>query len=140
MTIPQWVLLAFAAWTVATLISTVGVTRWAKILTGRARLTDFPADTPHGSPAYRRMMRAHANCVENLPIYTAVVVAATVVGADTPGLDILASTLMGARVLQTLTHVGFTETSVTVAARFVFFFAQIVCVVWMGVIVACYSG
>jgi hypothetical protein len=67
MTIPQWVLLAFAAWTVAMLICTVGVSRWSKILGGSAKLTDFPADTPHGSPVYRRMMRAHANCVENLP-------------------------------------------------------------------------
>ena len=135
MTIPQWVLLAFAAWTLAMLILTVGVSRWSKILSGRARLTDFPADTPHGSPAYRRMMRAHANCVENLPLYTAVVVAATAVGADTPRLDLLAETLIGARVLQTRTHVGFTETSVTVALRFVFFFAQVVCLVWMGAIV-----
>jgi uncharacterized membrane protein YecN with MAPEG domain len=136
MTVPQWVLLAFAAWTLALLVCTVGVSRWSKVLSGRAKLTDFPADTPHGSPAYRRMMRAHANCVENLPLYTAVVVAATAISADTPRLDLLALTLMGARVLQTLTHVSFTETTVTVALRFVFFFAQVVSLVWMGLIVA----
>jgi uncharacterized membrane protein YecN with MAPEG domain len=130
------VLLAFAAWTLALLVCTVGVSRWSKVLSGRAKLTDFPADTPHGSPAYRRMMRAHANCVENLPLYTAVVVAATAISADTPRLDLLALTLMGARVLQTLTHVSFTETTVTVALRFVFFFAQVVSLVWMGLIVA----
>jgi uncharacterized MAPEG superfamily protein len=139
-TVPQWVLLAFAAWTLVTLIATVGVSRWSQIFTGRARLTDFPADTPHGSPAYRRMMRAHANCVENLPIYTAIVVVATAVGVDTPRLDVLAEVLIGARVLQTLTHVGFIETNATVALRFIFFFAQIICVVWMGAIVATYAA
>lgn len=103
-------------------------------------LTDFPADTPHGSPAYRRMMRAHANCVEVLPIYTAIVVVATAVGVDTLRLDVLAEVLIGARVLQTLTHVSFTETNATVALRFIFFFAQIICMVWMGVIVATYAA
>lgn len=136
MTIPQWVLLGFAAWTLAFLIATVGVARWSKILMGRARLTDFPADTPHGSPAYRRMMRAHANCVENLPLYTAVVIALTAAGADSPRLDNLALALFAGRVLQSLVHVAFVETNVTVALRFVFFFTQVIAMVWMGAIAA----
>jgi hypothetical protein len=32
--------------------------------------------------------------------------------------------------------VSFAETNLTVALRFVFFFTQIVCMAWMGVIVA----
>jgi uncharacterized MAPEG superfamily protein len=59
-------------------------------LSGRAKLNEFPADVPHGSARYRRAMRAHANCVENLPVYTAVVVAITAAGVMSPVLDLLA--------------------------------------------------
>jgi hypothetical protein len=38
MTIPVWVLLGFAAWTLLTLVTTVGVYRWARILTSRAAI------------------------------------------------------------------------------------------------------
>ena len=75
MTVPVWVLLLFAGWTVATLMATGGVYRWSRILSGRAALSDFPADALHGSDWYRRAVRAHANCVENLPLYAAIVVA-----------------------------------------------------------------
>lgn len=36
MTIPMWMLLGFAAWTVLLLSATVGVYRWTRILSGRA--------------------------------------------------------------------------------------------------------
>jgi hypothetical protein len=69
MTIPVWVLLGFAAWTLLTLFTTVGVYRWARILTGRAAISERRADEVQGSEWYRRAMRAHLNCVENLPVY-----------------------------------------------------------------------
>ena len=34
MTVPVWMLLGFAAWTVLLLLTTVGVYRWSRILTG----------------------------------------------------------------------------------------------------------
>lgn len=49
MTIPVWVLLGFAAWTVIRLLASVGVYRWSRILSGRAALTDFPAEATPGS-------------------------------------------------------------------------------------------
>jgi hypothetical protein len=49
MTIPVWVLLLFAGWTLATLLGTVGVYRWSGILTRHAALSDFRADEPYGS-------------------------------------------------------------------------------------------
>ena len=81
-------------------------------------------------------MRAHANCVENLPVYGAVVVAMVVTGAASQTLDLLAIVLLVARVCQTIVHVGFKETNPMVAVRFSFFFAQLVCMLWMGVLVA----
>ena len=66
MTIPVLVLLAFAAWTLLTLFGSVGVYRWSRILTGRASIAR--ADLPQGSEWYQRAVRAHMNCVENLPV------------------------------------------------------------------------
>ena len=100
MTIPVWVLLLFAGWTLATLLATVGVYRWSRILTGRAALSEFRADEQHGSDWYRRAMRAHANCVENLPVYAAIVVAI--------GAVVFGGFCLGAWVFHVLSgHAGF---------------------------------
>ena len=136
MPIPVWVLLFFAGWTLATLLATVGVYRWSRILTGRAALSEFRADEPHGSEWYRRAMRAHANCVENLPVYAAIVVVIVASGVRSPMLDRLAVVLLAARVLQTATHVAVRQTDAAVAVRFAFFFTQIVCMAGMGILVA----
>lgn len=129
MSIPLWTLLAFAAWTLVILLACIGVSRWSKVLTGRAQLTDFPADRPHGSTAYRRFMRAHMNCVENLPVYGAIVVGLEFAQLSYPLIDRLAIVFIGARVLQSLTHVAFPETNITVFIRFSFFFVQIICMI-----------
>lgn len=127
MTIPVAVALAFAAWTLATLLASVGVYRWSRILGGRAQLKDFPADRPQGSDWYRRAMRAHANCIENLSVYAAIVIAIVSTGTAGSVLDGLAVTLMAARVVQTLVHVVTPETNLSVAIRFAFYLAQVVC-------------
>ncbi len=136
MTTALWVLLAFAAWTILTLLAGVGAVRWRLILSGRQRLNEFPADVPHGSPRYRRAMRAHANCVENLPVYGAVAVAATLSGAGGSALQTLPPVFLLARMLQTLVHVVCEETSLAVGVRFAFFVVQLVCMTWMGVVIA----
>jgi uncharacterized MAPEG superfamily protein len=136
MTIPLWVLLGFAAWTLAVLLGTVGVYRWSRILSGIANLNEFPADIPHGDDWYRRAMRAHANCLENLPIYTAIVVVIVATGTRSPILDILATLLLLARIMQTIIHIGFKQNNTIVGFRFFFFFTQLICMVGMGIMVA----
>ena len=133
MTIPLWVLFAFALWTIAVLMAGVGLRRWSLILTGRAQLTDFPADMPHGGPAYRRAMRAHANCVENLPVYGALVFVIFAAKMSAPILDTLALVFITARIGQSLVHMLFAESNVTVLVRFTLFFSQIVAMLWMAV-------
>lgn len=44
MSTPVWVLLAFAGWTLALLVGTVGVYRWRQILSGRASIREWRAD------------------------------------------------------------------------------------------------
>lgn len=135
MTVPTWVLLGFALWTIAVLMVGVGIRRWSLILAGRAQLTEFPADVPHGSPAYRRAVRAHANCFENLPVYGAIVVALLAAKLDSPTLDVLAVTVLVARIGQSVVHMSFTETNTIVLVRFLFFFTQIAAMIWMAVAV-----
>jgi uncharacterized MAPEG superfamily protein len=131
MSILLWSVVGFAAWTTLTLLFGVGLNRWSLILTGRRNLTDFPADQPHGSIAYRRAVRAHANCVENLPVYAALALVISVAELSSPTIETLALIFMGARVCQTLVHVLLEETNVTVGVRFAFFFAQIITMLWM---------
>jgi uncharacterized MAPEG superfamily protein len=136
MTTPLWVLLAFAVWTVLVLLAGVGVHRWSRILSRKAELTDFPGGVAEGVPAYRRAVRAHANCVENLPVYGAVAVVAALAGIDRPSLDLLAIVFLAARIGQTLTHMLFREANTTVGIRFGFFAIQVLAVLWMAAIVA----
>jgi uncharacterized MAPEG superfamily protein len=136
MTLSLWMLLGFAAWTLAVLMIGVGVYRWRLILTGEAALTSFPADAPHGSPAYRRAMRARANCVENLPVFAAIVLTAAVAHRHTASLDQLAVAILAARVAQSSVHMALPETNRTVAVRFSFFLSQVAAMIAMLVIVA----
>lgn len=136
MTIPVWVLLGFAGWTLAVLLGSIGLYRWSRILTGRAEIREFRADAVEGEDWYRRAMRAHANCVENLPVYGAIVVAIVASGVRAPILDVLAVALLAARVLQSVVHIGFEQTNAAVSVRFAFFAVQLVCMAWMGAYVA----
>jgi hypothetical protein len=140
MSIPLWTLLAFAVWTLVVLMAGIGVRRWSLILTGRAQLTDFPADQPHGSTAYRRAVRAHANCVENLPVYGALVLTAFAAQVSAPVMDTLALVFIAARAGQTLVHVLLVETNTTVLLRFAFFFTQIVAMLWMALEIASHAS
>jgi uncharacterized MAPEG superfamily protein len=136
MTIPQWVLLGFAGWTLAVLFGTIGVYRWSMILAGRVRISEWQADTPQGSDWYRRAVRAHLNCVENLPVYGTIVFCASAAGATGAFLDTLALALMAARICQTTVHVAFAPSDFVASVRFAFFFVQAVCMVAMGISVA----
>lgn len=124
MTTPVLALLGFAVWTLLVLFGSVGVYRWSRILFRGARLTDFPADAPEGADWYRRAMRAHANCVENLPVFAAIVVAIVATGVASPALDALALVVLGARVCQSLVHIAVEQTQAVIAVRFTFFLAQ----------------
>jgi uncharacterized MAPEG superfamily protein len=136
MTIPLWVMLGFAGWTLAVLVGSIGVYRWFRILTGRATIAGWRADATQGDEWYRRAMRAHMNCVENLPVYGAVALAAALTGVGGRELDALALTFLAARIGQSLVHISRPQTEVVAAIRFALFFVQVACVVAMGVLVA----
>jgi uncharacterized MAPEG superfamily protein len=136
MTTALWTVVAFAAWTLIVLMFGVGTRRWYLIFSRQAALTSFPADMPHGSDAYRRAMRAHANCVENLPVYAAIVLRAETAHFLPSHMEMLALGFIACRVTQSCIHMLLPETNSTVAVRFTFFFAQIVAMVWMIISIA----
>jgi uncharacterized MAPEG superfamily protein len=136
LSVPLWVLLGFAAWTLATLTFSVGVYRWSRIFTGRASVSEWRADRQQGSEWYQRAMRAHQNCVENLPVYTALVVALLASGTSGAIIDGLALAILVARVCQTLVHLCLRQTDLVASARFIFFLVQVVAMAWIGIIIA----
>ena len=135
MTIPVWTVLGFAAWTLVLLLSTVGVYRWTRILTRRVPIRDFRADQIDGEDWYRRAMRAHANCIENVPVFGTIVLALYITGVDGPTVDLLSITVLAARVAQSLVHVCLVQTNAVTGVRFAFFFVQVVSFLALIVIV-----
>jgi uncharacterized MAPEG superfamily protein len=126
MTVPVWMLLGFATWTALLLLFTVGVYRWSRIFTGRVAIRNFPADAAGGEDWYRRATRAHANCIENLPVFGAIVYALQVGHVTGPLVDALSVTILVARIFQSLVHVFFVHTNMVASVRFGFFFVQFV--------------
>ncbi len=134
MILPVWMLVGFAAWTVLLLLATVGVYRWSRILTGRVAIREFRADQIEGADWYKRAMRAHANCVENLPVFGAIVLGLHVGNVGSALVNALAVAVLVGRIMQSLVHVCFVQTDIVTSVRFGFFFVQVVSFLWLTVI------
>lgn len=125
MTFPAWMLLGFAVWTLVLLLFTVGIYRWSRILTGRQEIRNFQADEIEGKDWYRRAMRAHANCVENLPVFAVLVFALHAGDVSSPAADVLSGTILAARIVHSIMHIAFTQTNLVTSIRFAFFLVQL---------------
>ena len=123
----MWMLLGFATWTLVILIATVGVYRWGNILFRSAGIASFRSDQPEGADWYRRGMRAHANCVENLPVFGAIVLVISAIGLEEPAVNYLCAVVLIARICQSLAHISCVQTDKVVAVRFSFFSVQLFC-------------
>ena len=136
MTFPLWMLLGYAMWTAAVLVFAIGTYRFSRIFTGRAGMASFPADGREGAGWYQRAMRAHANCIENLPLFTVVVFALHASGIASAAADAMAATALAARVCQSLVHIATVQTDRVVTVRFTFFFTQLLCFICIAAVVA----
>ena len=139
MTIPMWMLLGFSTWTLLLLMATVGVYRWVAILFSKVPIGSFRSDQLEGEDWYRRGTRAHANCVENLPVFGVIVFVISALGVNGPAVDYLCTFVLIARVCQSLVHVSHVQTDTFVAIRFSFFCVQLVCFLALIVIAAYYG-
>ena len=136
MSIPQWTLLGFTAWTLGLLMATVGVYRWGNILFAKAAIASFRHDAPEGAGWYQRGTRAHANCIENLPVFGAMVYLITVIGLQGPIVDALCIATLAARIVQSCVHISHVQTNAFVAVRFSFYSVQLVSFMVLIVMVA----
>jgi len=128
-------LLGFVVWTMLVVVVGIGVPRVSAVLARRAAPKSFVADVPHGSDRYRRTMRAHANCVENLPIFAVLVLLARAVSLQSSLFETLAVVVLAARIAQTSVHVA-SGSNKAVLARFWFFSTQVACFAAMAFILA----
>ena len=123
----------YAAWTMA-LVGVIGLLRSFYTLSGRRAANSFQPFGADVSAFSNRLCRAHANCYENIGVFTAVVLSAVVTGhADVT--DPLALVVVGARVAQSLVHIVSTHV-VAVVVRLGFFAVQLVIIaVWVVTLV-----
>jgi uncharacterized MAPEG superfamily protein len=112
---------AFIAWTLLLLIL-MEVIRSQLVLRGEVPANGFTPDNANLSPFMRRLARAHANCLESLPIFGGLLLIAIATGS-TSITDSLAFLLLGARVFQSLVHLA-SVSALAVTIRFTAFAVQ----------------
>ncbi len=124
----------FISWTLLLLVL-MEVVRSFLVLTGRTRSNQFTPDNANLSPFMQRLARAHANCVESLPVFGGLLLVAIATGRHAV-TDPLALWLVAARVAQSTTHLA-SLSVVAVNIRFTFFAVQLVIAVyWAWVLLA----
>lgn len=87
------------------------------------------------SPFMQRLARAHANCVEGLPIFGGLMLIAVVSG-NTRITDPLAYVFLAARVMQSLIHIS-SLSATAVTLRFTAFAIQMAIAVYWAVSLLC---
>jgi uncharacterized MAPEG superfamily protein len=122
MTDSLYALTAFAAWTLL-LSGAVFSARLPLMLIADFRINSFPSGSPHGPDRYWRLNRAHANAVENLPVFAAIVLIGKIIGESRDVFEHLALIVPAARIAQSALHVS-SNHEVVVTFRFICFFAQ----------------
>ena len=114
-------LLGFITWGLVLLIWMELIRTWL-VLSGRQAANGFTPDNAGLSPFMQRLARAHANCVEGLPIFGGLLVVAILTGQQSI-TDGTAMIFLAARVLQSVIHLSSTS-PFAVKARFSFFAVQ----------------
>lgn len=123
-----YALLGFLSWTLALLVLMEAIRTWL-VLSGRVPANGFSPDNGGLSPFMQRLARAHANCLEGLPLLGGVMLVAVLAGKAAL-TDPLAYVLLGARVVQSCIHLASTS-PLAVSARFTAFAVQVgVAVYW----------
>ncbi len=115
-------LLGFLSWTLFLLVL-MEVIRSKLVLSRQVPANGFTPDNAGLSPFMQRLARAHANCLEGLPLFGGFMLLAVVAGK--PGVtDPLALVLLAARVVQSVIHLASTSPA-AVTARFMAFTVQL---------------
>ena len=120
-TVSASVLTAFIGWALLLLIL-METLRTRLVAKGAVAPNAFAPDNGNLSPFMQRLARAHANCVEGLPVFGGLLLIAVATGR-TSVTDGLAPWLLAARLIQSIVHLlSLSATAVTV--RFLAFVVQ----------------
>ena len=114
-------LTGFIAWTLFLLVFMEAI-RSKLVLTKAVPANAFDPQNSNLSPFMQRLARAHANCLEGLPIFGGLLVVAVLSG-KTSVTDSLAYMFLAARILQTIIHLV-SLSSAAVTLRFTAFAVQ----------------
>lgn len=114
-------LLGFIVWTLCLLVL-MELIRSMLVLSGEVPANGFSPDNANLSPFMQRLARAHANCLEGLPLFGGLLLVAVVAG-KTQVTDPLAYAFLAARIAQSVIHLASTS-SPAVMARFTAFAVQ----------------
>ena len=122
-------LLLFAAWTLVLMLTYVFY-RTGLVASGQKRADSWTRGQPTQDPPFIiRAQNAHMNCVENLPVFAAIVLAAYAVGK--PGVaDGVGGYVLAARLAQSITHL-YGVSHVLVFVRGTFFTIQTLLFLYM---------
>lgn len=116
-------LTGFIAWALSLLVL-MEVLRVRLVLIGANRSDEFTPDNRNLSPFMQRLARAHANCLEGLPLFGGLLVVALVTERQSI-TDPLALWLLAARIVQSTIHLVSVQ-PLAVNLRFAAFAAQMV--------------
>lgn len=97
-------LTGFIAWTLFLLIVMEAI-RSRMVVTKEVPANGFRPDNANLSPFMQRLARAHANCLEGLPIFGGLMLVAVISGKSSL-TDPLAFVLLGARIVQSSIHLA----------------------------------
>jgi uncharacterized MAPEG superfamily protein len=121
-------LTGFVAWSLLLLVL-MELIRSKLVLTKAVAANGFSPDNANLSPFMQRLARAHANCVEGLPIFGGLMLIAVVAGKSAV-TDPLAYALLAARIVQSLIHLS-SLSALAVTLRFSAFAVQMgIAVYW----------
>lgn len=114
-------LTGFIAWSLFLLVLMEGI-RSKLVLTKAVPVNRINPENSNLSPFMQRLARAHANCLEGLPVFGGLLVVASLSGR-TAVTDDLAFVFLGARIVQSIIHL-MSVSSVAVTLRFTAFAIQ----------------
>ena len=120
-------LTGFIAWTLLLLIWMEVLRSWL-VLRKQVPANGFQPDNGNLSPFMQRIARAHANCIEGLPIFGGLMLVALVTGRGTV-TDPLAYALLAARIVQSGIHLA-SLSELAVTLRFAAFAVQMGIAAW----------
>jgi uncharacterized MAPEG superfamily protein len=114
-------LVGFIAWSLFLLVLMEAI-RAKLVLTNAIAANGFTPDNSNLSPFMQRLARAHANCVESLPVFGGLMLVAVLAGKSSI-TDPLAYAFLGARILQSVIHLS-SLSALAVTLRFSAFAVQ----------------